>query len=269
MGNASITAKSKVGHRWYHILQQHAGTAQLVALQAYLSRRSKEATKTLRVKGHKRVEKRSAGRRELAIGSSLQEAMPLTNGSKEKCSVLFVCLGNICRSPTAEAVFRKVVEEAGEQDRFFIDSCGTGGGNPDWYKSWSYHTGDPSDRRMIAAATKRGVNLTSRSRPLTAEDMQNFDYILGMDFENIAAIQVAADHWASKGKNIPKDYRSKVQLMCKYLDKEGAFKGITEVPDPYYGGAKGFELVLDLLDDACKGLLTHITEHDVARTAAL
>lgn len=93
------------------------------------------------------------------------------------------------------------------------------------YKSWSYHTGDPSDRRMIAAATKRGVNLTSRSRPLTAEDMQNFDYILGMDFENIAAIQVAADHWASKGKNIPKDYRSKVDVHKLVTSVQWVLKG--------------------------------------------
>lgn len=77
-------------------------------------------------------------------------------------------------------------------------------------KGWSYHTGNPSDRRMLAAASKRDVHLTSRSRPLTPEDFRKFDYILGMDFENIAAIQVAADYWASRGKDIPKDYRSKV-----------------------------------------------------------
>ena len=77
-------------------------------------------------------------------------------------------------------------------------------------KGWSYHTGDPSDRRMLAAASKRDVHLTSRSRPLTPDDLQKFDYILGMDHENIAAMQVAADYWTSQGKAVPKNYRSKV-----------------------------------------------------------
>lgn len=80
-------------------------------------------------------------------------------------------------------------------------------------KGWSYHTGDPSDRRMIASASKRDVHLTSRSRLLTPDDLQKFDYILGMDHENIAAIQVAADYWASQGKAVPKNYRSKVHLQ--------------------------------------------------------
>lgn len=83
-------------------------------------------------------------------------------------------------------------------------------------KGWAYHEGDPSDRRMIAAAQKRDVHLTSRSRPLRPADLHNFDFIIGMDHENIAAIQVAADYWASKGSDIPKDYRSKVNtvLLC-------------------------------------------------------
>ncbi|CAL5220231.1 g2207 [Coccomyxa viridis] len=186
--------------------------------------------------------------------------------SKDKVHVLFVCLGNICRSPTAEAVFRAVVERAGMQNHFVIDSCGTGGGNPDWYKDkgWAYHEGDPSDQRMLAAAAKRGVCLTSRSRPLRPEDMTTFDYILGMDFENNATIQVAADYWLARGKPVPSKYREKVQLMCRYLDSTGQFKGVMEVPDPYYGGAKGFELVLDLLEEACEGLLQHIREHDLS-----
>ncbi|CAK0782790.1 hypothetical protein CVIRNUC_005985 [Coccomyxa viridis] len=208
---------------------------------------------------------RKARRSPIAMAST-----PKAAGSKTKVHVLFVCLGNICRSPTAEAVFRSVVERAGLQDQIVIDSCGTGGGNPDWYKEkgWAYHEGDPSDQRMLAAAAKRSVCLTSRSRPLRPEDMGTFEYILGMDFENNATIQVAADHWLARGKHIPSNYRQKVQLMCKYLNPDGGFKGIMEVPDPYYGGAKGFELVLDLLEDACTGLLQHIQEHDLHSRAA-
>lgn len=106
---------------------------------------------------------------------------------------------------------------------------------------------------MRGHASRRGVELTSRSRPLTPRDLREFDLIVGMDAQNIAAIQRAADHWAAK-QDVPQDYRDKVCLMTQYLESD-KFKSYNEVPDPYYGGAKGFELVLDMLEDACTGLL--------------
>ncbi|CAG9464216.1 unnamed protein product [Pedinophyceae sp. YPF-701] len=179
-----------------------------------------------------------------------------------KTGVLFVCLGNICRSPTAEAVFNMVVERAGVADSFDIDSCGTGGGNPGWYKEggWSYHEGDPADSRMKAAAQPRNVCLTSISRPLKPEDFSRFDYIIGMDDSNMRAISTAAEYWASSaklGKDMPPldECMSKVRLMTKYCRDN---KGAQSVPDPYYGGPQGFEVVLDLLEDACEGLLADI-----------
>ncbi|GFR44260.1 hypothetical protein Agub_g5462 [Astrephomene gubernaculifera] len=179
---------------------------------------------------------------------------------RAKIGVLFVCLGNICRSPTAEAVFRSVVERAGLQAAFDIDSCGTGGGNPDWFMEggWSYHEGDPADSRMSMAARKRGVRLTSRSRPLQPPDFNRFQYIVGMDGANLKAIRTAADYWLvrpmGQGK-VPPDYATRISLMTSYCRKS---KGETEVPDPYYGGLSGFERVLDLLEDACEGLLDTI-----------
>jgi protein-tyrosine phosphatase len=106
--------------------------------------------------------------------------------------VLFVCLGNICRSPTAEAVFVDVVKKANLTNKYAIDSCGTGGGSSDWYKSggFSYHEGDDADSRMTAAASRRGVNLTSKSRPLEPQDFTNFQYIVGMDPANMRAMEV-------------------------------------------------------------------------------
>ncbi|KXZ41418.1 hypothetical protein GPECTOR_480g417 [Gonium pectorale] len=163
-------------------------------------------------------------------------------------------------SPTAEAVFRSVVEKAGLAAAFDIDSCGTGGGSPDWFTEggWSYHEGDFADSRMTITARKRGVMLTSRSRPLQPLDLSRFDYIIGMDAKNLRAIRTAADYWLvrpmGQGK-VPADYAGRISLMTSYCDK---FKGAPEVPDPYYGGPEGFERVLDLLDDACQGLLNSI-----------
>ncbi|KAK9823202.1 hypothetical protein WJX72_001079 [[Myrmecia] bisecta] len=178
----------------------------------------------------------------------------------EKTKVLFVCLGNICRSPSAEAVFKTVVDRAGVTDAFHIDSCGTGGGSRNWYQpgGFAYHVGDPADPRMNQAAKARGIALTSRSRPLRPEDLVDYDLIIGMDSANVAEIQVAADFWASQ-HDIPTNYREKVKLMCSFLTSN-KFKGALEVPDPYYGGKAGFERVLDLLEDACEGLLATIQD---------
>ncbi|CAM9951516.1 unnamed protein product [Choristocarpus tenellus] len=99
-----------------------------------------------------------------------------------KTKVLFVCLGNICRSPSAEAVFKDVTAKNGAQDEFYIESCGTGGGSSNWYKDggFSFHEGDPPDARMTAAAAKRGVKLGGTSRPLRPQDLDDFDLIVGM-----------------------------------------------------------------------------------------
>lgn len=191
-------------------------------------------------------------------------AMAGEQGGSGKTRVLFVCLGNICRSPSAEAVFQSVVDRAGLAGEFEIDSCGTGGGSSNWYLpgGFSYHEGDPADSRMSATARSRGITLTSRSRPLNPADLAEFDYIVGMDASNVAAIQRAAEHWrgASHGSPVPAHYPAKLSLMTDYL-RSAQFAGkYREVPDPYYGGQRGFELVLDLLEDACQGLLTAIQQ---------
>ncbi len=154
----------------------------------------------------------------------------------EKKKILFVCLGNICRSPSAEAVFTAIVRDKGLSEKFEIDSAGTSG----------WHQGEPADRRMQAHAIKRGFNLTSLSRKFAPEsDFDYFDYIIGMDNENIRSLRNMARN--------PNDLK-KIHKMTDFR-KEWNYE---EVPDPYYGGEQGFELVLDLLEDSCNGLLEHV-----------
>ncbi len=150
---------------------------------------------------------------------------------EKKISVLFVCMGNICRSPTAEGVFRHYVNEAGLADRIEADSAGT----------HAYHIGEPPDRRAVAAAERRGVALAEiRARRVSDEDFERFDYIIAMDEDNQMRLLDQA----------PDEHRSKVALFLSY-----ASVSETEVPDPYYGGAAGFERVLDLVESASRGLL--------------
>jgi protein-tyrosine phosphatase len=149
--------------------------------------------------------------------------------------ILFVCLGNICRSPSAENIMNYLIEKAGLSDRIVCDSAGTGG----------YHIGSPPDPRMTAAAKQRGIILRGEARQFIAEDFEKFDLILAMDKENYRNI----NYLDRQGK-----YGDKIRLMCDFCREHE----IKEVPDPYYGGPKGFDFVIDLLLDACEGLLEHI-----------
>jgi protein-tyrosine phosphatase len=149
--------------------------------------------------------------------------------------VLFVCLGNICRSPAAEGVFLHQLERAGLGDRFLVDSAGTGG----------WHSGEPADRRMRQAATARGITLISRARQITIDDLHDFDHILTMDGDNLRAVQALG-----RGRK----HRARIEPLTTYCRRHQR----PDVPDPYYGGADGFEQVLDLLEDACEGLLNHL-----------
>lgn len=151
--------------------------------------------------------------------------------SKEKVSVLFVCMGNICRSPTAEGVFRHHVEQAGLGGQIHIDSAGT----------HAYHVGDPPDRRAKAAAERRGIQLGDlRARRVSDEDFDRFDYVIAMDMDNLERLR----------EQSPPTHHDKVRLFLEFSSLRER-----EVPDPYYGGAAGFERVLDLVEDASRGLL--------------
>ncbi|KAB5561545.1 hypothetical protein DKX38_006502 [Salix brachista] len=158
-------------------------------------------------------------------------------------AVLFVCLGNICRSPAAEGVFTDFVQKRGLDSKFKIDSAGT----------INYHEGNPADSRMRAASKRRGIEITSISRPIRPSDFRDFDIILAMDNQNRKDIMEAFNGWKLREK-LADDAHKKVKLMCSFYKKHGE----TEVPDPYYGGPQGFEKVLDLLEDACESLLDSI-----------
>ncbi|CAN0900468.1 Putative low molecular weight protein-tyrosine-phosphatase slr0328 [Linum grandiflorum] len=173
--------------------------------------------------------------------SSMAEAD--TTSTTKPFSVLFVCLGNICRSPAAEGVFRDIVVKKGLDSKFNIDSAGT----------INYHEGNPADPRMRATSKKRGIEITSISRPIRASDFKDFDIILAMDRQNREDILGALERWKFR-EPLPEDAHNKVKLMCSYCKKHEE----SEVPDPYYGGQQGFEKVLDLLEDACESLLDSI-----------
>jgi protein-tyrosine phosphatase len=150
--------------------------------------------------------------------------------------VIFICLGNICRSPSAEGVMKHLVKEKGLEDIIYVDSAGIMG----------YHTGDRADPRMRKHAMKRGYDLTSIARGFNPrEDFDEFDYIIAMDSSNYNDLQ---------SKDTGEKYKNKILMMTDFCRTVRA----AEVPDPYYGGADGFELVLDILEDACEGLLERI-----------
>ena len=142
--------------------------------------------------------------------------------------ILFVCLGNICRSPTAEGVMRALVAEAGLEDEIEIDSAGTG----------AWHAGNPPDSRSTAAAARRGITLQGAARQVTAEDFERYDLLLAMDSENLRELR----------RRAPAGTAGKIRLLC----------GDADVPDPYYGGERGFDDVLDQVDAACRTLLDEI-----------
>ena len=152
--------------------------------------------------------------------------------------LLFVCLGNICRSPAAEGVFLHLLKQRGLIDQFVVDSAGTGG----------WHVGNPADRRMTAAANRRGIDLPSRARQISLDDFSSFDLVLTMDNDNLAAVESLAQE---AGPNA----MTTVKPMLSYSRRFNE----TEVPDPYYGGEAGFEHVLDLLEDACSTLLDELS----------
>jgi protein-tyrosine phosphatase len=153
--------------------------------------------------------------------------------------LLFVCMGNICRSPTAEGVMRALLREQGLEDAVEVDSAGIG----DW------HAGSPPDARAAAAASARGITLAGAARQITAADFADYDLILAADRRNLRDLQAAL---GSGGNGV--STRAKLHLLREF-DPASAGAPDLDVPDPYYGGDAGFEHVLDLVEAACRGLL--------------
>jgi len=156
--------------------------------------------------------------------------------NEDRISVLFVCLGNICRSPLAEGVFRALVRDAGLEDRFEIDSAGTSG----------YHNGESPDPRTLEVARRRGVTLNGVSRRITVDDLRRFDHILAMDHDNLAELNRLAGRTGIEAQ---------VRLLRQH-DPESA--GDLDVPDPYFGGPRGFETVQDIVERSCAALLDDV-----------
>jgi protein-tyrosine phosphatase len=154
----------------------------------------------------------------------------------QEISVLFVCLGNICRSPLAEGVFRHVLDSEGLTNRFLVDSAGTG----------SWHVGESPDHRSVRSAATHGVTLTGHARQVQPEDFDRFDYIVAMDQSNLSHLQ---QYQANVGGEA-------VLYLLREFDPEGGPGA--EVPDPYYGGPNGFEEVYQIVDRSCRAFLEHV-----------
>lgn len=161
-------------------------------------------------------------------------------GMETKKRILFVCLGNICRSPAAEGILRSMVENEGVQERFEIDSAGTYGG----------HRGQLPDPRMRSAAARRGYALTHHARQVSEENFDRFDLIVAMDDMNYETLHRLAPSREAAGK------------ICRMVEFCSRFPDRTYVPDPYYEGHEGFELVLDMLEDGCRGILERLTSEE-------
>ncbi len=162
-----------------------------------------------------------------------------SRGTGEKVRVLLVCMGNICRSPTAEGVLREQARQRGWEGHFLIDSAGT----------HDYHRGSPPDRRSQQAALRRGYDLSSlRARPVEIEDFYQFDWLLAMDADNLSILQQRCPEPA---------LRSKLRLFLSFVEET---RGAGEVPDPYYGGTEGFEQVLDLCERGAAAFLEKMSQ---------
>jgi len=153
--------------------------------------------------------------------------------------ILFVCLGNICRSPAAEGVFKQKIKDRDLEKLFLVDSAGTGG----------WHVGNLADPRMRETALSRGIELTSRSRKIEESDLYEFDHILVMDNDNLDAV-----------KSLIKDHKNPINSKIKLILSYSKSSQYEEVPDPYYGGQNGFDKVIDLLDDAIDGLIDSLMD---------
>jgi protein-tyrosine phosphatase len=174
-----------------------------------------------------------------------RSADPDEKGASQMTKVLFVCMGNICRSPTAQGVFRKMVVDAGLEGCVIIESAGT----------HAYHVGEPPDARAQQAAKRRGYEIADlRARQITQEDFRNFDLILAMDWENLALLQ----------QQCPRAHKHKLHLLMRFAGEHDA----ATVPDPYYGGPEGFNTVLDYVEDACQGLIEVVRKRATMYAAA-
>lgn len=154
----------------------------------------------------------------------------------ETTCVLFVCLGNICRSPTAEGLLRARLEEDGLEGRVEVDSAGTG----------AWHVGEGPDRRMARAAARRGYRLDGAARRVRPEDFDRFDLVVAMDRQNLADLEAMAPD--------RRERRAELKLFSEFLPPGAP----ADVPDPYYGGAEGFDRVLDLVEEGCAAIVDHL-----------
>jgi len=191
------------------------------------------------------VKREAGGSKTAHRENGLVNATLHPKGAMYMTKVLFVCMGNICRSPTAQGVFRKMVAEAGLESSVHVESAGT----------HAYHVGEPPDARALQAAKRRGVEIGDlRARQVTQDDFRDFDLILAMDWENLALLQ----------QQCPRAHKHKLHLLMRFAGEHDA----ATVPDPYYGGPEGFNTVLDYVEDACQGLIEVVRKRATMYAAA-